>query len=79
MSDLSYPITRKQFKPLFRRIMRQLSQRQQKVASNQRPDSHYQNKRKEFIKLIDIAMESKWFRMPEKGTRIYKIYYDVWT
>ena len=71
-------MTKEQFRLLFKRILRQLSQRNQAVANKRRPESHYQNKRKEFIDLIDSAIESGWFIMPKKGTRIYNIYHDKW-
>lgn len=71
-------ITKEEFKIEFKRITRQLGQRQVAVEKKIRPDSYYQNKRKEFIKLIDKAVESGWFVMPEKGRRIHSIYYDVW-
>ena len=66
----------KEFKPLFKRIMRQLDERNTKVSNGQRKEDYYQNKRKEFIELIDKAIDSGWFIMPKKGTRIYNIYFD---
>lgn len=71
-------VNKEEFKKEFKRIMRQLSQRQYAVEKRIRPDSYYQNKRKEFIKLIDDATKSGWFIMPNKGTRIYSVYYDDW-
>ena len=71
-------VNKEEFKKEFKRIIRQLSQRQYAVEKKIKPDSYYQNKRKEFIKLIDDATKYRWFIMPNKGTRIYSIYYDDW-
>ena len=67
-----------EFKKEFKRITRQLSECQYAVEKRMRPDSYYQNKRKEFIDLIDNVIKSGWFKMPKKGTRIHSIYYDIW-
>jgi len=66
------------FKKNFKRLLRQLNERSIKVKNKQKPDKYYQNKRQEFIKLIDSVIEDGWFTMPPKSTRIWKIYYDVW-
>lgn len=71
-------MTKEEFKVRFKRIMRQLAERQLKVSNNQRPDGYYQIKRKEFITLIDEAIESKIFTMPGPTYRVYKIYHDTW-
>lgn len=68
----------KEFQKEFKRITRQLSQRQLAVEKGVRPDNYYQNKRNEFIELIDNAIKSGWFIMPKEGTRIHSIYYDIW-
>jgi hypothetical protein len=71
-------MTREEFKPAFKRLLRQLYQRQVAVRKGLRQDSHYMNKQKEFITLIDEAIASGWFVMPPSGTRIWSIYYDRW-
>lgn len=71
-------MTREEFKPTFKRLMRQLSERSSKVENKQRPDSYYQSKRTEFVSLIDNAIKQGWFVMPKKGTRIWNTYYDKW-
>lgn len=71
-------MTREEFKPAFKRMLRQLSERQLAVRKGLRPDSHYMNKQKEFVTLIDSAIASGWFAMPKYGTRIWSIYYDRW-
>lgn len=70
-------ITQSEFKPLFKRIIRQLDERLRKVMLNQKPEAYYQNKRKEFVALIDKATASGWFTKPERGTRLYNIYHEV--
>jgi ribosome maturation protein Sdo1 len=70
-------MTKEEFKKEFKRITRQLNQRVEKVNRRIRLDSYYQNKRKEFIALIDEVNKSEWFTMPEKGTRIHAMYHDV--
>ena len=69
--------SQKSFKYHFRRLMRQLNERERKVENRQKPESYYQNKRREFRKLIDNAIRQGWFKMPGKETRIYRIYHDV--
>ena len=77
-SELVKDVTKENFKQYFKRIMRQLDERIRKVNNNQRPISHYMNKRKEFVALIDKVIEQGWFEMPPKGRRIWRIYYDSW-
>ena len=71
-------VNKDNFKTLFKRIMRQLDGRQQKVFTKQKPDKYYQNKRAEFVALIDKVVNQGWFKIPKSGTRIYKIYHDKW-
>lgn len=71
-------VTQENFRPIFKRLMRQLDERAIKVRNRQKSSNYYQNKRKEFISLIDKVITQGWFKMPPRGTRIYKIYYDVW-
>ena len=72
-------VNQSNWKAYFKKLMRQLDQRAKKVNDLQKPDEYYQEKRKEFIALIDYLVENKWFVMPKKGTRIWKVYYDVWS
>jgi len=58
------------FRSNLKRLFRQLDHNQK------RSELSYQNKRKEFISLIDNALKSNWFTMPGPTTRIYKIYHD---
>lgn len=71
-------MTHDEYKSVLKRLMRQLSQRALAVEKKLRKETHYQNKRKEFIKFIDRAKQTDWFTMPKKGTRIYNVYYDNW-
>ena len=71
-------ITQDNFKQLFKRLMRQLSERTLKVENKQKSNNYYQNKRTEFKRLIDTAIKQGWFTMPTKESRIWKIYYDLW-
>ena len=76
--DSNNGISRSEFVPKFKRIMRQLQQRQCAINKGLRKDQHYQNKRYKFIELIDGAILNGWFKMPKKGTRIWKVYHDEW-
>ena len=67
-------ITKEEFKRTLKRLIRQLDER----ITNKKSEQSYQNKREEFIELIDNAMLTDWFKMPEVGTRIYCIYFDRW-
>ena len=70
-------ITVEQYNVAFKRIMRQLQERNQKVINGQAKENYYQNKRKEFVALIDRATSAGWFSMPNENTRIYKIYHNI--
>ena len=71
-------ITKENFKQHFKCLMRQLSERDTKVSNKQKPDNYYQNKRAEFKQLIDTVITQGWFTMPPKGSRIWRVYYDIW-
>ena len=66
------------FKSELKRLLRQLDQRNRLMELNKKEDSYYQNKRREFINLIDAATKEIGFIMPKENTRIYKIYHDKW-
>jgi len=71
-------MTRSEFKPAFKRMVRQLAERERAVRLGKKPEAYYRRKHQEFVELIDSAILSGWFVMPGKDTRLYKIYYDVW-
>lgn len=62
------------FRKILKRILRQLQER----IKEERSELSYQNKRKEFVNLIDKATSEPWFVFPKEGTRLWKIYYDKW-
>ena len=62
------------FKPTFKRLMRQLNERAVKVYNRQKPASYFENKRLEFVEFIDECMSQGCFIMPKEGTRIWRIY-----
>ena len=73
--EVSKPlITKEEFNKTLKKLFRQLGER----LMNKNSEQSYQNKRKEFIGLIDKAMLTDWFKTPERGTRIYSIYFDRW-
>lgn len=57
-----------------KRLFRQLNERLLKVERKQRPYSYYENKRLEFVSLIDDALKTDWFKMPKETSIIFKIY-----
>lgn len=69
-------MTKEEFKPILNRLLRQLDERAKVVESKKQPEKYYQDKRQEFIILIDSCIEAGWFKM-HKGTRIHNIYYDT--
>jgi hypothetical protein len=74
----SNTMTKEEFVARFKKLCRQLSERQVAVEFKKKPDKYYQEKRSEFISLIDRAVASGWFVMPPSNTRVYKIYHDKW-
>lgn len=71
-------MTKSEFKEELKRLFRQLDERVRKVNNHQKPYIYYENKRKEFVELINKAKETDWFIMPSSNTRIYKLYYNKW-
>jgi hypothetical protein len=69
-------MTEAEFKPEFKRVMRQLDERRRKVILGQKPERYYENKRREFKALIDEVIKAGWFEL-KTGTRIYNIYYGT--
>ena len=62
----------------FNKLMRQLGERDKCVRLKQKKPQYYENKRQEFIKFIDDAIENHGFVMPPPGRRIHRIYHDKW-
>lgn len=69
---------KEQFVKEYKRLRRQLQQRWTAVYMRKRPEQHYQNKRREFIELIDRVLKEDWFTMPGENTMIYRFYHDTW-
>lgn len=70
-------MNREEFNARRRRLHRQLSERALKVQNFQRPPSYFENKRLEFVELIDEAKKEDWFEMPGETTLIYQIYNNI--
>lgn len=70
-------LTKEEFAKDRKRLRRQLCERARTVNKKLRPYQHYENKRLEFVALIDKALLTDWFIMPGKTTIIYKLYHDI--
>lgn len=77
-------MTKKEYQISLKRLLRQLSERNDKIltAPGTRKlsrEQSYQNKRREFIEFIDEASKTDWFTFPKKGTRMWRLYHDIWS
>lgn len=48
------------------------------VIQRKKTEQYYQNKRKEFVKFIDEALQTDWFVMPGPNTWVSRTYHDNW-
>lgn len=71
-------MTREQFKADLKRLLRQLAERQRAVELKQKKEQFYLNKLEEYRAFIRRIFFYPWFEAPKPGSRLWKIYTDIW-
>lgn len=69
-------MTKDEFKKHKAKLLRQLQERQWSVDKGLRKPQHVENKRLEFVALINEALKTDWFVMPKETSLIYRIYHN---